>query len=119
MGYSLVEWLIQIGLFVVMFAIPCAVFVVSTIVGGELRDFFESTTLSLTTHLLLSAMFGMIAYRLTQAVITPEQAQYLGLIINIEFALVMCGWILGANGCLYGDQAPSKRIGPRGIKRYR
>ena len=118
-GAPLVEWLVQIGLFVVMFAIPCAVFVVSTIVGGELRDFFESTTLSLATHLLLSAVFGMIVYRLTQAMMTPEQTQYLGFVINIEFGLVMAGWVLGAGGCLYGDQAPSKRIGPRGIKRYR
>ncbi|MGB7181731.1 MAG: hypothetical protein WA888_00795 [Burkholderiaceae bacterium] len=102
-----------------MFAIPCAIFVVSSIVAGELRDFFESTTLSLAAHLLLSTIFGVILYRVAQIVMTAEQTQYLGLIVDIEISLVIGGWILGACGCLYGDQAPSKRIGPRGIKRYR
>lgn len=113
------DWLIQIGLFVVMFAIPCAVFVLSTIVGGELRDFFESTALSLATHLLITVFLGVFLFRFMHMMMTPEQVQYLGLVVNIEYALVMGGWLLGAAGCLYGDQAPSKRIGPRGIKRYR
>lgn len=102
-----------------MFAIPCAVFVLSTIVAGELRDFFESSALSLATHLLISALLGLALYRFMHMLLSAEQAQYLGLVVNIEYALVMGGWLLGASGCLYGDQAPSKRIGPRGIKRYR
>gem|GEM_PF-4297408 len=51
--------LLQIGFFLVMLAIPCAVFVLSTIVAGELRDFFESTSLSVATHLVLTVLFAM------------------------------------------------------------
>ena len=102
-----------------MFALPCLMFVVSTIVAEELRDFFESTTLSLGAHLLLSCALGMALYQLVSVGFSSEQMNYFGLIIHIGFALVMGAWTLGANGCLYGVHAPSKRIGPRGIKRYR
>lgn len=111
--------LIQIGFFLVMLAIPCAVFVLSTIVAGELRDFFESTSLSVATHLVCTVLFAMGLHQIVTAVVKTTDTQFLSLVINVEFVVVVLAWLVGANGCLYGDQSPRKRIGPRGLKRYR
>ena len=111
--------LLQIGFFLVMLAIPCAVFVLSTIVAGELRDFFESTSLSVATHLVCAVLFAMGLNHIVHAVVATTDTQFLSLIINVEFVVIVIAWIAGAHGCLYGDQSPRKRIGPRGLKRYR
>lgn len=111
--------LIQIGFFLVMLAIPCAVFVLSTIVAGEFRDFFESTSLSVATHLVCTVLFAMGLNRILTAAADTIDVQFLSLVINVEFVVVVLAWLAGAHGCLYGDQSPRKRIGPRGLKRYR
>ncbi len=111
--------LIQIGFFLVMLAIPCAVFVLSTIVAGELRDFFESTTLSVATHLVCTVLFAIGLHHIVEASIAASHTHYLSLVINIEYCVVVIATIAGSHGCLYGDQSPRKRIGPRGLKRYR
>ncbi len=102
-----------------MFAVPCGLFFLSTVVAEEFRDFFESTMLSATAHLLTTLAIAYGVVTLSHALFSAEQFYHFGLIIDIACALVTMAWLLGANGCLYGEHAPHKRIGARGIKRYR
>ena len=111
--------LLQLGLFLIMFALPCGLFLLSTLVAEELRDFFESSALSALTHLLSTMALAYGIVELSRSVFTSSQFYHFGLIIDIGCALITLAWLLGVNGCLYGDQAPNKRIGARGIKRYR
>jgi hypothetical protein len=118
-GKFLADALLQIGFFLVMLVIPCAVFVLATIVAGELRDFFESTSLSVATHLVCTVLFAMGLNQIIAALITTTDTQFLSLVISVEYVVIVLAWLAGAHGCLYGDQSPRKRIGPRGLKRYR
>ncbi len=102
-----------------MFAVPCGLFFVSTLIAEELRDFFESTALSGTVHVLTTIVVGYLTVRLSHALFDVEQFYHFGLIIDIGCALITLSWLLGINGCLYGEQAPHKRISARGIRRYR
>ncbi|MEZ5657483.1 MAG: hypothetical protein R3E83_02835 [Burkholderiaceae bacterium] len=113
------QWLLQLGVFAAIFALPCVLFVISRIIAEEMRDFFTSTTLSATVHLLLSSALMLLGQRMLGLMFTPQQWDHFGLVIEIASLLAAAAWLLGASGCLYGDQAPSNRIGPRGIKRYR
>ena len=69
---------------------------------------FASQTMQLTDEF---ASLGLM--------FTPQEWDHFGLVIEIASLLSAAAWLLGASGCLYGHQAPSNRIGPRGIKRYR
>lgn len=113
------QWLIHFSVFAVMFAVPCGLFVLSTVVAQEMRDFFESSALALAAHLSLSIVLTIAGYELLQALANPGWIRQFGLVIHIGFALAAAGWVLGANGCLFNGPPPSKRIGARGIKRYR
>ncbi len=111
--------LLQLGIFLMMFAIPCGLFFVSTLIAQELRDFFESTAISGTVHILSTVLIGYGAVSLSHVFFEPEQFYHFGLIIEIGCALITMSWLLGLNGCLYGEQAPHKRISARGLRRYR
>lgn len=111
--------MLQLGLFLVMFAVPCGLFFLSTLIAEELRDFFESTALSGTVHVLTTLLVGYLTVRLSHTLFDAEQLYHFGLIIDIGCALITLSWLLGINGCLYGEQAPHKRISARGLRRYR
>ena len=113
------QWLLQLGIFATIFALPCALFAISRIIAEEMRDFFASTTLSALVHLMLSAALLTLAYQATDLMVSPDGWRHFGTLVEIGYALSAGAWLLGTSGCLYGDQAPSNRIGPRGIKRYR
>ncbi|MEZ5650121.1 MAG: hypothetical protein R3E87_06165 [Burkholderiaceae bacterium] len=113
------QWLLQLGVFAAIFALPCVFFAVSRIIAEEMRDFFTSSALSATVHLMLSAALLLLGRQLLGLIFTPQEWDHFGLVIEIASLLSAAAWLLGASGCLYGHQAPSNRIGPRGIKRYR
>lgn len=113
------QWFLQLGLFALIFALPCGLFALSRIVAREVRDFFISTALSVGVHLAISAALLLLAHRLLGVLFSEAQWQHFGVVIEIAFGLSASAWLLGTTGCLYGDQSPSNRIGPRGIKRYR
>ena len=113
------QWLLQLGIFAAIFALPCGLFAISRIIAEEMRDFFASTALSALVHLMLSAALGVLAYQATDLLVAPRDWTHFGMLIEAAFVLSAGAWLLGLAGCLYGDQAPSNRIGPRGIKRYR
>ncbi len=113
------QWLLQLGIFAAIFALPCALFAISRIIAEEMRDFFTSTALSALAHLMLSAALLTLAYQAMGLLVAPDGWRHFGMLIEIAFVLSAGAWLLGAAGCLYGDHAPSNRIGPRGIKRYR
>lgn len=102
-----------------MFAMPCGLFFLSTIVAQEFRDFFESSALSAAAHVMTTTALGYILVQLSHALFSAEQFYHFGLIIDIGCALMTLAWLLGVNGCSYGDQAPHKRISARGIRRFR
>lgn len=118
-GQSVTNGLLQLGIFLAMFSVPCGLFILSTLIGEELRDFFASTALSGTVHFLSTLLIGYATFALSHALFDDTQYYHFGLIIEIGCALITLSWLLGINGCLYGEQAPHKRISARGLRRYR
>ncbi len=115
----MLAWIIQIGLFVAIFAVPCLLFWASDLLARELRDFFESSALAIAIHALLTVLITLGVLRLVNSLFTPEQFLQFSLFIRLGVMVMVTAWVFGASGALYDDQAPRRRISARGLKRYR